>query len=213
MKYLLTAALAALAFSGPARAGPAEEELRQQQRDWEVIRYQTPPSGRARRFEQLSERAHRLAESGPGRADLLAWEGQVLSSWADAQGGWQALGLARRAKALFEAALRIDASTLEGAACDGLARLYARSLPWPLGFADKARARALLEQALSIDPAGLDTNASYGEFLVEAGELAQARPYLERALAATPRHGHYVADIGRREEVRALLERVRPAAP
>lgn len=213
MNHPLAAALAAIASIGSAQAGTAEDELRQQQRDWEVIRYQTPPSGRARRFEQLTERAHRLAESGPGRADLLAWEGQVVSSWADAQGGWQALGLVRRAKALFEAAIRIDAGALDGAACDGLGVLYARSLPWPLGFADKARARALLEQALTFDPSGIDTNASYGEFLVESGETARAVPYLERALSAPPRHGHYVADIGRHEEVRTLIERLRQAPP
>ncbi len=205
------ALLAMLTLAPSARAGGMEDELLQLQQDWEVIRYQTPPAGRARRFELLAERAHRIAGAHPGRADLLAWEGTVVSSWADAQGGLRALGLVRRAKALYEEALRLDERVLDGTACDGLGALYYRSLPWPLGFADRARARELLEKALAIDPQGLDPNYFYGEYLLDGGHAAQAVAYLERALAAAPRHGHYVADIGRREEARALLEKARAA--
>ena len=46
MNHPLAAALAVLASIGSAHAGPAEDELRQQQRDWEVIRYQTPAAAR-----------------------------------------------------------------------------------------------------------------------------------------------------------------------
>lgn len=205
------ALLATLTLVPPAQAGALEDDLTQLQHDWEVIRYQTPASWRARRFELLADRARQMAESHPRHAELLLWEGIVVSSWADAQGGLRALGLERRAKALYEAALRLHEHALDGAAYDELGALYYRSLPWPLGFADKERARELLEKALTLDPQGLDSNFFYGEFLVEAGQAAQAVTYLERALAAPPRHGHYVADIGRREEARALLEKARTA--
>ena len=100
---------------------------------------------------------------------------------------------------------------VDGAAYDGLGALYYRTLPWPLGFADRERARELLEKALALDPAGLEPNYFYGEFLLDSGRAAQAVDYLERAMAAAPRHGHYVADIGRREEARTLLEKARAA--
>ena len=210
-KFSLALLLATFALVAPARAGSVEDELVPLQRDWEVVRYQTPAAGRARRFELLAERARQLAEAHPGRAELLSWEGRVVSSWADAQGGLRALLLVRRAKALYEDALRLDARGVDGAAYDGLGALYYRTLPWPLGFADRERARELLEKALALDPAGLEPNYFYGEFLLDSGRAAQAVDYLERAMAAAPRHGHYVADIGRREEARTLLEKARAA--
>lgn len=205
------ALVATLSLVPPARAAAVDDELLQLQHDWEVIRYQTPAFGRARGFELLADRAHHLAQAHPGRAELLTWEGLIVSSWADAQGGMRALVLERRAKALYEEALRLDARGLDGAAYDGLGALYYRTLPWPLGFADKERAGELLEKALALDPAGLDANFLYAEYLVATGRPAQAVPYLERALAAAPRHGHYVADIGRREEARELLAKARAA--
>lgn len=205
------ALFATLSLVPPARAGAFETDLVQLQRDWEVIRYQTPASGRAHGFELLAERAQRMADSHPGSAELLTVEGLIVSSWAEAQGGLRALVLVRRAKALYEEALRIDERVLDGSAYDGLGVLYYRTLPWPLGFADRERAGELLEKALALDPAGLDTNYLYGEYLLETGRPAQAVSYLERAVAAAPRHGRYVADIGRREEARALLEKAHTA--
>ena len=79
------------------------------------------------------------------------------------------------------------------------------------GHNQRERARELLDKALALDPAGLEPNYFYGEFLLDSGRAAQAVDYLERAMAAAPRHGHYVADIGRREEARALLEKARAA--
>ena len=79
-KFSLALLLATFALVAPARAGSVEDELVQLQRDWEVVRYQTPAAGRARRFELLAERARQLAEAHPGRAELLSWEGRVVSS-------------------------------------------------------------------------------------------------------------------------------------
>ena len=82
---------------------------------------------------------------------------------------------------------------------------------WPLGFGDKKRAKELLEQALALNPKGIDPNFFYGEYLLETGHAAEAVVYLERALQAPARPGRQVADTGRREEVRALLEKARAA--
>ncbi|MCU0764538.1 MAG: hypothetical protein MUF32_00555, partial [Burkholderiaceae bacterium] len=67
----------------------------------------------------------------------------------------------------------------------------------------------LLDKAVAINPKGVDVNFFYGEYLVETGKPAEAIAYLERSLAAPARPGREVADAGRKEEAKALLDKVR----
>ena len=208
MKKMPLALLAALALTSFARAGTVEEDVVQLQHDWEVIRYQTPASEREKRFEALAARAHQIVEAQPQRAEPLVWEGIIVSSWAGEKGGLGALGLVKRAKAIYESAIQLDAKVLDGSAYNSLGVLYYKVPGWPLGFGDKKRAKELLEQALALNPKGIDPNFFYGEYLLET-QQPEAALYLDRALNAPPRPGRQIADTGRREEARALLERAR----
>lgn len=211
MKKMPLALLAALALSSLAHAGTVEEDVVQLQHDWEVIRYQTPASEREKRFEALAARAHQVVEAQPQRAEPLVWEGIIVSSWAGEKGGLGALGLVKRAKAMYESAIQLDGKALDGSAYNSLGVLYYKVPGWPVGFGDKKRAKELLEQALALNPKGIDPNFFYGEYLLETGHAAEAVNYLERALQAPARPGRQVADTGRREEARALLEKARSA--
>lgn len=204
------AALALLALTS-AHAAPAsaEDAVAELQREWEVVRYQTPSAEREKRFEALAAKAHQFSESLPGRAEPLVWEGIIVSSWAGEKGGLGALGLVKQAKALYERAIQIDGSVLDGSAYNSLGVLYYKVPGWPVGFGDKAKARELLGKALAINPKGIDTNYFFAEYLVETKHADEAAPYLERALQAPPRPGRSVADVGRREEAKQLLEKLR----
>jgi tetratricopeptide (TPR) repeat protein len=210
-EWLAAATLAAVLAAAPhaAQAGPVEEAVGELQRDWEVVRYQTSASEREKRFEILAARAHGVSVSHPGRAEPLVWEGIIVSSLAGERGGLGALSLARQAKDLYESALQIDANALEGSAFNSLGVLYYKVPGWPLGFGDRAKAKELLQKALAVNPNGIDPNFFYGEYLVESRQPQEAVAYLERALNAPPRPGRQVADSGRREEARALLEKIR----
>lgn len=206
----LVAALGALALLAPAvQAGPADDEVAQLQRDWEAIRYRAAPAERSQRFEALAAKAHKVSEGNPGRAEPLVWEGIIVSSLAGERGGLGALSLVKQAKSLYEAAIQIDGNVLDGSAYNSLGVLYYKVPGWPLGFGDKAKARDLLQKALALNPKGIDPNFFYGEYLVEAGQPQEAVSYLERALQAPPRPGRELADAGRREEARQLLEKAR----
>ncbi|MGE0430124.1 MAG: tetratricopeptide repeat protein [Hydrogenophaga sp.] len=211
--FLRSACAALLAVSGAlpwvVQAAPVDDAVAELQRDWEVIRYQTAASEREKRFEALASRAHAVSESFPGRSEPLVWEGIIVSSYAGEKGGLGALGLVKQAKALYEAAIQIDGNALDGSAYNSLGVLYYKVPGWPLGFGDKAKAAELLQKALAMNPQGIDPNFFYGEYLVETKQAEKAVAYLERAVQAPARPGRQVADTGRREEARALLEKIR----
>lgn len=218
MDKLTFTAMGAFALCGafmlfaPARAAVLDDGIVEIQRDWEAIRYQAPAGEREKRFEALAAKAHRLAESQPGRSEPLVWEGIVVSSWAGEKSGLGALGLAKQARALLESAIRIDGSVLDGSAYGSLGVLYYKVPGWPLGFGDKAKAGELLKKALAVNPNGIDANYFYAEYLLETDRAAEALGHLDRALQAPARPGRAVADAGRREEVRLLREKAARAA-
>lgn len=193
----------------PALADPLDDAVVGLQHEWEVVRYQTPTSERAKRYEQLAATAQRVSEAFPQRAEPLAWEATVLASWAEEKGWFAGWGLARRARTLYEAALQIDGQVLDGAACAQLGVLYQKVPGWPFGFGDPSLARDYLRRALAVNAAGIEANASYGEYLLELDQPGEAVAYLRRAAEAAPRPGHVVGDTARREQARQLLERAR----
>ena len=211
INLLMASSLAAVAFLSaiPAQAAPVDDAVADLQRDWEVIRYQSPAGEREKRFEMLAANAHKISETFAGRPEPLVWEGIIVSSWAGEKGGLGALGLVKQAKALYESAIAIDGNALDGSAYNSLGVLYYKVPGWPVGFGDKAKAKELLQKALAINPKGIDPNFFYGEYLIETKQPEQAAAYLDRAITAPPRPGRQVADSGRREEARALLEKTR----
>jgi tetratricopeptide (TPR) repeat protein len=209
--WLGAAALACAAWlpwAGPAHAADAADPaaaVAELQGEWEVVRYQAPAAQRQQRFEALAAKARQVSQAHPGRCEPLVWEGIILSSWAGEKGGLGALGLVKQARALYEEAIRIDGKALDGSAYNSLGVLYYKVPGWPIGFGDKKKARELLQKALEINPAGIDANFFFGEYLMEVGKPDEAAVYLQRALAAPARPGREVADAGRRDEVKALL--------
>ena len=206
---LLLAASVLVALATAARAAGMEDAVAEVQRDWEVTRYQTPAAERAKKFEALATKAHQVSDAFPGRSEPLIWEGIVVSTLAAEKGGLGALGLVKQAKALYEAAIQVDAAALDGSAYNSLGVLYYKVPGWPIGFGDKKKAGELLQKALAINPRGIDPNFFYGEYLVDTKRPEEAVAYLERALQAPARPGRQIADAGRREEARTLLDRIK----
>jgi tetratricopeptide (TPR) repeat protein len=183
-----------------------DAELLSIQQAWAKANYETP-AGDARKeaFDVLAKRAEAFTKQHPGRAEALIWEGIIESSYAGAKGGLGALGLAKEARSNLEAALKIDPAALNGSAYTSLGTLYYRVPGFPVGFGDHDKARKLLQEALKINPNGIDPNYFYADFLVKEGEYAAALPYLEKAAKAPARPGREVADKGRRAEIDALM--------
>ena len=202
----------ALLFSSPLLAVTPDEVIRPVQDQWAEIKYRVTEKQQADRYEQLAQKSRQLVDANPGMAEVLVWDGIVLSSEAGARGGLGALSLAKDAKQRFEEALKINDKVLQGSAYTSLATLYAKVPGWPIGFGDKEKAETYFKRSLAINPDGIDPNFFYAEYLAERDRNAEARQYLEKALKAAPRPGRELADKGRREEIRGLLERLNKEA-
>ncbi|HWL27898.1 MAG TPA: hypothetical protein VNQ97_03225 [Burkholderiaceae bacterium] len=207
----VTVASALVSFAAIAQPAPGDldQGIRRLQNEWAIAQYKTPVNQRVERFEALSNEAHRLTTRYAARPEPHTWEGIILSSWAAAKGGLGALSLAKRAKAEYETAIRIDSNSLDGSAVNSLGVLYYKVPGWPVGFGDNKKAETLLRQALAINPDGIDPNFFYGDFLAYRNRKSEAIPYLEKALKAPSRPGREVADEGRRDEARTLLKKIR----
>ena len=208
----LPSLVVALLLSAPLLAATPDEVIRPVQDQWAEIKYRVPEKQQADRYEQLAQKSRQLVDANPGMAEVLVWDGIVLSSEAGARGGLGALSLAKDARQRFEEALKINDKALQGSAYTSLATLYAKVPGWPIGFGDKEKAEAYFKKSLAINPDGIDPNFFYAEYLAERDRNAEARQFLEKALKAAPRPGRELADKGRREEIRALLERLNKEA-
>ncbi|MBL8257655.1 MAG: hypothetical protein JNJ62_13720 [Pseudoxanthomonas mexicana] len=207
MFYLIllsTLILVGVAFA----AEPAAPTVVQVRDRWAQINYQVPKNQREAAFEDLARQAEKTRQAHAREADALIWEGIVLSSLAGEKGGVGALGLVKRARADFEAAIKISPNALDGAAYTSLGALFYQVPGWPLGFGDDDTARTLLQKGLAVDPNGIDANYFYADFLRDQKDWAGARAAYQKALAAPARPGREVADTGRRHEAEARLKEV-----
>lgn len=213
MRTFIAAALLAGASlaNAAAPADPAfDAELLSLQQAWAKVNYETPAGdARVQAFDTLEKRAETFTHEHPKRAEAYIWEGIIESSYAGAKGGLGALSLCKEARGNLEAALKLDPSALEGSAYTSLGTLYYKVPGFPLGFGDDDKAGTLLTQALKLNPAGIDPNYFYAEYLFEQGQYAQSLQYLDRAAHAAPRPGREAADKGRQGEIAALRAKVK----
>lgn len=208
MAAFFGAALLALhAVPSPA-AGDFDGALAEVQQRWAEASYAARGKAQKQAFEALLDDARALANRHPGRAEALIWQGIVASSYAGVKGPFGAMSLAKEARDALEAAEAIDAAALDGSVYTSLGALYYKVPGGLIGFGDKDRAREYLAKALELNPAGIDPNYFYGEFLYEQKEYHEAREALLKAQHAAPRPGRELADEGRRSEIADLLEKV-----
>lgn len=202
---LLLAAGLILALALPAHADVLGDRIAQLQHGWAQAYYQIPEAQKESRFEALVTQSENVAAEFPARVEPMIWEAIILSSAAKFQGGLGALDKIKRARGMLLTAEKIDPKALDGSVYTSLGSLYAKAPGWPLAFGDKKQAAAYLQQALAINPDGIDPNYFYGDLLLEQKQKAEAQRYLSKALAAPPRPGREDADAGRRAEIQQAL--------
>lgn len=206
---LLAVTPAAAATPAPFDPAAMNADMVHLEHEWARITYQVKDHDQQLdQIDALNKEAQGIVAKYPGHAEPLIWNGIIASEEAAQASVFTALGYAKDALALFEKAEQIDAKAIHGAVPMSLGTLYYRVPGFPVGFGDNDKARHYLEQAMALDPDGLDANYFYGDFLLEQGEYPKAKQVLTHALAAPNDPARPVWDAGRRAEVRALLDKV-----
>lgn len=203
-------ALFMTAWSFPAHAATMDEDITALQQQWAVVKYQiTDEEPQEAAIDTLAKQANSVVKAYPGKAEPLIWQGIILATKAGIDGGIGALGTAKAARDALLAAEKIDPNALNGSVYTSLGSLYYKVPGWPVGFGDDKKALEYLQKALALNPDGIDPNYFYGDFLYGQGDYAHSKAVLEHALAARPREGREVADKGRRDEINALLTKLK----
>lgn len=209
MKRLtLAATLAAvLASSAPTAAWAGmPEEVKAINDGWAHITYEVRGSStQTKALDKLANQAAQVVRRYPNEPEPLLWQGIVRSEQANRANFFHKLGLATQARDIIARAYALDRHAANGGAAMSLGVLYYKVPGSPVGFGDKARAGKLLREALALDPDGLDANYFMGDYMLDAGNKAAARTYLQKALRAPHDASRPAWDAGRRREVKALL--------
>ncbi|MDE1902093.1 MAG: hypothetical protein KGI37_10695 [Alphaproteobacteria bacterium] len=176
---------------------------------WAIIKYQTPDKdAQEKALITLAGQAAQTSKDYPGKAAPLIVQAIILCTKAGIEDDYGALDEIEEARDLLLQAEQINPRALNGSAASLLGWLYHKVPRWPIGFGDDRQAVKYFKIAMDLDPADIDTSFYYGNFLYEKGDYAQAKTVLERGLAAPINPATAVADKGRQDEIRNLLEKV-----
>ena len=209
MKHLRNLILSLLLLPGMVFAESTEAVVAELQHDWAIANYELSGDDQVEAFEGLIDRADAAAAAHPESADVLIWNGIIKSSFAGVKGGLGALSMVKAAKKSLEAAMKVDASALDGSAYTSLGALYYQVPGWPVGFGSDKKAVQLLRKGLEINPDGIDSNYFYADYLLQKKQYEQAEKYLLKAQNAAPRPNRPIADSGRQQEIVAALSTAR----
>ena len=175
------------------------------QQRWEEVNYQLEGKTQLSEFEKLVNEVSQAVNAYPDAAESWIWSGIIKSTYAGAKGGLGALSLAKESKADLEKAMTLNDKALDGSAYASLGTLYYSVPGWPVGFGDDDKAEELLQQALVLNPDGIDSNYFYGSFLITEKRYDEAAQYLRKAQQAPARANRPLANEGRQKEIMQAL--------
>ena len=144
--------------SASASTASMDAALLDLEHGWAHVTYALPAAQQDDAYTALESRASTLMMQYPQRAEPKVWQAIILSSHAGEHGGLGALSMVRKARDLLLQAEKINPDVMHGSIYTTLGSLYYQVPGWPLGFGNKAKARAFLQQALQLNPDGIDPN-------------------------------------------------------
>jgi tetratricopeptide (TPR) repeat protein len=173
--------------------------------EWASIYYRLPKSKQPAAYDALLNKAAQLAVRFPNAAEPLFWQALVIATHAEQQDGFTALKAILKSRDLLLEAIKIKPQTANGSAYVTLGTLYYMVPSWPIAFGDKEEAEKLFQEALKINPNGIDANYFYGDFLLANNKPKEAQKYFEKALSAPSRKDQLFADSKLKDEVKLAL--------
>lgn len=202
-----TTFVALLLLSTQCVADNLKLSLQHIESEWAVIYYKTPEKDKEDAYERLLDKTVNLSKQFPNEAEPLAWQAILKANYAahvDAIGALEAI---KEARDLLQAAIHINPNVMDGSAYVTLGTLYYMAPKWPIAFGDDEKAKEMLETALKINPAGIDSNYFFGDFLLTQGQPTEAVKYFEKAAKAPARKEQMFADNQLKTEAQNALKK------
>ncbi len=207
---LLASGAASAAMAASGTNGQFEKDVLAVANDWARVKYlSNSDDERAQNMEAVGAKADELAQKYPDRPEALIWDGIVTSERASLTWGVTALNLASTARDILLRAESMDPSAADAGAPTSLGVLYYRVPGFPLGWGDKDKARAYLEEAVKNAPNGRDAHYFYADFLFEQGEYKLAERELKQGLSSPAHPERPVWDKYFPKVMEGLLAKVR----
>jgi tetratricopeptide (TPR) repeat protein len=202
-----TTFVALLLLTNQCWADVLPDSMQAVESEWASIYYNAPKQSQASAYEELLKKIQQLKNPGQAqKADLLYWQAVLIATRAELQDGFNALKSINKAKDLLDEAIKINPQTANGSAYVVLGTLYYMVPKWPIAFGDNEKARQMFQQALKINPNGIDANYFYGDYLLSNNQAVQAQHYFEKALEAPIRKHQAMADSRLKNEVKLALQ-------
>jgi hypothetical protein len=169
------------------------------------------PAGDARLkiLEAAWMRAVMLRQKNPASSECVAWEGVTLWHYARELNDVTSMTLVREACGKLMSALKMNPRVLQGAAHLTLGRALARAP----GVANRRKALACVQKAVSLDPDGIEPRVVLAELLLrDPNTRDEAREVLELALAAPTQGRRRIAERALKQRATELLAPFAPSA-
>jgi tetratricopeptide (TPR) repeat protein len=173
--------------------------------EWASIYYTLPKNRQGEAYDALLKKTTRLSDQFPIAADPIFWQALIIATHAGLQDGFTALKAIHKSRDLLLKAIKINPQTANGSAYVTLGALYYMAPKWPIAFGDAEKAEKMLQEALKINPNGIDANYFYGDFLLTNNQPKEAHKYFERAISAPSREEQLFADSKLKDEAKLVL--------
>lgn len=204
-----TTFVALLLLSSQCVAESLKETLNNIEHEWATTYYSAPKQKQELAYAGLLAETVKLSRQYPHNAEPLFWQAVVKASYADTQDAISALEAIHEVRDLLLKVIAINPRAMNGAAYVVLGTLYYMTPEWPVAFGDDKKADNLLQTALEINPAGIDSNYFYGDYLLSNNRLEEAETYFQRAITAPARPEQLYADNQLKEEAKLALKNIR----
>ena len=152
--------------------------------EWAVAEHTYTADQRKAAFRSLLKQTEAITNEYPGKAKPLILQACIILTRAKIENSLAALSSVHEAKTLLEKAIAINPQADRGSAMVTLGILYYKVPGWPIAFGNNDKAKKMLQQALKINPKGMDSNYFYAEFLLTQDHPEKATAFLVKAVNA-----------------------------
>lgn len=196
-----------LVLFGPVAAANTAPALIALEKNWGVLNFVKPSERDEAKLLALAERAKQVADQYVAlRAEALALQALVLSTYADTNRRFSALRAVEKARDALQESIRLKPHhEYIGLAYGLLGSIYYQVPGRPIAWGNKKIGAQYLDQAVKIAPDNLDVIYFYAEYLRLKGAYREAVAYLERGLRLPIHPDRQEVDAARKSSLRVLL--------